>query len=457
MLKVCCGDAGSTSRFSGFRSSDLDGLKAFFKQHYKATLQEQPLATEGWCWGDVVELPGAGGAQGDPDLKVMVNGKVGFDLPVGELKQVNTLAKTDLQLEFKEAAPGNIHADEEWLSEIRFMVPGTGPASLTAEQLKDALQQRAGLSLKGEVLASMREVSLVTPRGKHDFDFFEQAIKIHGKTQTYTLRYDNIQNVFMLELPPHELIVIGLTKPLAQGQSNYYHLVLQWTGQKKVLIPEELPAERLKSMQLHKGEYEMAVSMMARLLKEFTQKMIIGASKEFLALNPSKEKGVRCTCKATPGTLFFNNKSLLFVTKPVVYIKYGDISHIAFQSGKQRGRSFDLEVILRGGGVHEFGQIESTSKEAVFRFLSDHAKVAIENKKEVESGLAVVQGRAEGRRGIVASLKATDLPGAADDDDEEADGDFDGGSAEESGGSSDSSQEDFDGEAAEPEAKRARR
>lgn len=448
-LKVCFKSGpGGASRFGGFRLEDMAALVRFFRENYKVDVVEHKAALEGSCWGDVTELPGAGDAQ-DPDLKVTINGKVGFDLAMDQLKQVNTLAKTDLQLEFQEPDPGSMLPGDEWLSEIRFMVPGGGGAgTLTAEDLKDVLQKRGGLSDAGEVLARVRDVTIVTPRGKHDFEFFPSAVKIHGKTQTYSIKYSDIRHFFMLDdIDQRQLVVVGLTQPLSQGQQAYHHLVLQWQGQ-TMQVPEELPEERLKSMQVKRGEMEQASKMMARLLRELTGQTVIGPSTKFPEMNARKEKFIRCTYKASPGMLFFNNKSLLYVTKPVLWLKYGDVAHVAFpRDAKMRGRTFDVEVHLRSGASHEFSQIDVDVKPAVYKFLKELAGLRIENEREVEASLEGRQRRAEGR---ASGARDAELP----DDDTEADGDFEGG--EESDGSP-SSDQDADTDVDEPQAKRARK
>jgi len=454
MLKVVLKtDAGKAHRFTNLRTEDLAALKNFFEKHYKVAITEQVSASEGWCWGDMPQLPGTAGAKGDPDLKVMVNGKLGFDLPMSELKQVNA-NNTDLQLSFQEPA-GSTIPNEDWLSEIRFVLPGASEGSLTADFLKDELQKRT-FATEGDALARVRDISIAAPRGKHDFEFFPEVVKIHGKTQTYTVRYRDIRNVFYLEQGVHQraqphLVVMSLNQPVAQ----HHHLVLQFPkkdDQNELMVPEELPPDRLKSMELNRGEKHQAHSLVTRIIREMTKKIIIAPSSNFKDLHPLKDPCIRCTYKATPGYLFFNQRSVLFCMKPVVYLKFGDVASVELHSGKMRGRSFDLNFTLKNNVCHEFTQIEFDLKSCVFRYFSEHTDVSIDNKKEVEASLETAKGRAEGRRSATVMQKSA---GGADDYDEEEDGDFsDPGESDDD----DTSGEEYDdGDADGPAAKRSRK
>merc|ERR1719407_282538 len=104
----------------------------------------------------------------------MIDGKLGLEVPIGKLGQVTAQGKTDLNLELQ-----NKIADpaDEVLHEIRLQVI---PERVSAETLQLELQQKAGLSERGEALGRLSDIMLVAPRGKHDLSFFKNSLKIHG-------------------------------------------------------------------------------------------------------------------------------------------------------------------------------------------------------------------------------------------------------------------------------------
>jgi len=388
----------------------------------------------------------------------MAEGKVGIDVPLDDLSQVTTLGKNELNLEFHQET--NIGADDEVISEMRLALPtGDVVLELSAEALGEQLQKRTGLSATGEALARIPEVTVTQPRGKHDFEFFAQAVKVHGKTQNYTIKYTSISKAFLLELPPETLaLVIHLDPPMRHGVSQVQNY-LALSFDKERTLPVELPDDLLKAMHYERGQPEQAYTLMTKLVKHFSNKAVISPTSEFSQLlQKDGECAVRCSMKTQPGFLCPTKRSMLFVMKPVIAIKYDEIEYVAFNSSTMRKSSFDLVVATKSHQVYEFSQFERDKvMQALFTWFQK-VEVKIENPGAVEG---MMNPRSTARTSKSLPGRAPDRGQAADEEDkdddydEDADDDFD---EDEADGDEDSSVEEAELEDDdEPKKKRPRR
>ena len=75
---------------------------------------------------------------------------------------------------------------------------------------------------------SISDVPLIVPRGKYNMDLFRNSIRFHGSTYQFTTEYKSISKFFMLPMQDevHMAFVIGLDKPLKQGQTTYNNMVM---------------------------------------------------------------------------------------------------------------------------------------------------------------------------------------------------------------------------------------
>lgn len=464
MLRLCFKDEVSMLRFSGFPESSLAKLKAHFSKSFGVALTEATVSTDGWSWGEW-EL------DGNHALRVMAGGKLGMEIPIGDLSQVHNPGKGDVTLELQDE---HTPLEAEVLHEIRLFVPPTPGAEMTAEGLKDELQLRAGLTATGDALVRVADVPVVAPRGKYDFEFLKQGIKMHGKTQTYTIKYRSIARLFLLELPDkmHTALVIGLDQPLRQGQQLHNFLVLRCELHAKVQV---LPEENKKLPEdLRCEEEQPQYQLLGKLLKHLSGKPVVAPASEFVAAHPQKDACIRCSNKTQPGFLFPLKKSCIFVTKPVIWIRYEDIESVELLSGAamMRRNSFDLTIYMKGNRVFEFVQAEKEVFQATVAYFRDTAKLPIANLGEVTAALSGRQvgapptssARRSAREPAAAAAaggsrsRASKAAPAADADEEEDDEDYEEDDGEDEGDSSDA--EDDDGawdEDDEPAAKRPRR
>jgi structure-specific recognition protein 1 len=420
LLKLGFKDDGGRppSKFIGFEQKDMSSLQAHLSKYFKVTLAEIPVATIGWSWGDLK-------LDSDSEIRLMVNDKLGFEVPLAEVNQVTVAGKSDVNLEMQLSSTGTA---DEVLHEIRFQL---APDWISPEALREDLSRKAGGALeKGDALGRVSDVMLVAPRGKHDLEFFRQAMKVHGKTQTYSVRYVNIARLFLLTLPGNEVcLVLGLDQPLRQGQQLNNFLV--FTMPKDLAIVPNLREDKMKAYDMPLGNTQPVHVILAKLLKDMSAKPIIAPASELVTANGCH--CIRASHKAQAGNLFPMKKSMIFITKPVVWIRYDDIDRIEFVKGVQRGRSFDVIVFRKSQDVVEFAQMEVQDIQALANFWKD-VGLKLENMGEVERAAnprsyrpdsTAASSSAPPRHRIAQKAAPAKKDAAVDEGDDEDDEDFD--------------------------------
>eukprot|EP00927_Polykrikos_kofoidii_P041046 TRINITY_DN34977_c0_g1_i1.p1 TRINITY_DN34977_c0_g1~~TRINITY_DN34977_c0_g1_i1.p1 ORF type:complete len:522 (-),score=98.29 TRINITY_DN34977_c0_g1_i1:163-1728(-) len=452
LIKFCLkGDPG-TARFSGFRIEDQPALKSHLKKAFGVDMEEQPIAISGWSWGDW-EMDENGS-----EFRVKMEGKIGIEVPSSEVVQVTALGKTDLNLEFQ----AECDPEEEVLHEMRLFFPGQGPETASAERVRDELSQYTGFSSKGakDVITRISDISVTAPRGRHDFEFFQQVVKMHGKTQSYTVKYKSIARMFLLTMPTTEVaFVIGLDQPLRQGTQQQAFLVLTFDRERE--IPIDAPKEKLVALGLPQQTDQKECDFVPRLFKALSQKNVIAPSSEFAELlkkavgQSGTAPCVRCSMKTQVGLLYPLRDSMLFVTKPVVWIRHRDVELVEFASTLMRRTSFDLRVHLKGQSVQEFTNLERKVYECMRQHFEARG-VKIQANDDMRKKEGGDRSSRPGRR--AAASAGANLSASAGDKDynSEDDEDYnDEGSDADDGPSEDSSAEPSEDEA--PKRKRARK
>lgn len=438
---------GGVRRFVGFRPDDCPHIKAFMKKHYSINLAEQNVSLGGWSWGDWgVDANGM-------EFRIKMENKIGVEIPVADVAQASTVGKNDVTLEFLEKAEAPDDDGAEVLHEMRLFFPGQGPSDPTAEAVREELVQHSSLSKHAEVIARVANIPIVAPRGKHDFEFFPSFVKIHGKTQTYTLKYKHIGRLFLLSTPTstqEDSLLIGLEQPLGQGSAKVNWLILSVSTVLEEQV--DLSKERLASLTMLTDASRKELSehlvgktdvvqknLVGYLLKALTGKPVSAPTQLFLDKLNLHGGGakftvacVQCNHKTTqPGFLYPLRKSMLFITKPVEWIRYDTIQHVEFQAGVAQRSRFDLVVSVRGKPPVEFSQIDIAVLKALQEFFTEVGVKVLANES---AGPA--PGRAGTRSAGKASAAARLEAAAGADYDEDADEDF----------QAESDDDDFDGE-----------
>lgn len=389
---------------------------------------------KGWTWGRV-ELDDSSLSVKDVESRSLVH------VSAGDVSQATIQGKSDLALEFIQEAADK---EDEYLTELRFFVPNED----LLNQLKEDISKRASGSVGGEKVCSLEGLPLVLPRGHFDLDFYTTSIKMRGKSFDYAIKYSNINRAFVLMKPDgvHVAFVIGLDKPVRQGNTAYNFLCAQFDMNKvgdnlQIRFPEEsMYAE--SGLEMDESGKPLA-DVLQRLLKYFAKISVQFACLDFHATNG--KNCVRCSHRATEGHLYCLKKAFIFITKPVVYIKYDDVVAVEFsraESWMTQTRFFDLKVYKKGENQpYDFQQIDRNEYQPLIDFLQT-AGIRIRNLEKS----ATAPKQAEADQGLLDQ----DL----DDEDEDSEFEEDEDESDEDESGDDESDEDEESEDDQPKKKK---
>lgn len=418
----------------GFDQEDFNKLKQELQRNFQLKLEHQEHSLRGWNWGKTDFARN--------EMIFQINSKPGFEIPYNHITNANLTGKNEVAVEFnldKEPV-----GDE--LIEMRFYVPGiieneeivkaeNGEDKTEIEEVNaanvfyDEVKSRAEIGqVAGEAIVSFSEVLFLTPRGRYDIDMYPTSLRLRGKTYDYKIQYKQIERVFSLPKPDdsHHLIVIQIDPPLRQGQTRYPFLVMQFQKEEEIEVELNLTDEEYQEKykdRLQKSYDSPIYLAMAHCFKGLTERrLIIPGSFQSKFLQP----GISCLLKASEGYLYPLDRCFLFVTKPTVYIPFSEISNIIMArtgGGVGGSRTFDLEIVLRGGGSHIFGSIDKDEQETIETYVTSKG-LRVKNEEKIAKAM-LVKAMNEADDDDDADV---DMGSAGDDDEESADEDFNSGS-----------------------------
>ncbi|KAK4984481.1 FACT complex subunit [Elasticomyces elasticus] len=476
-------------QMDGFQQEDYDRLAKCFRLWYGVNLEQKEHALRGWNWGK--------GDFGKEELAFNVRNQPAFELPYSEISNTNLAGKNEVAIEFSLPADGdetgtNGHLGgarargkkaggaTDQLVEMRFYIPGTVSQKEKKEDGEDVtdgeneehnaatifyqmLMDKAEIGeVAGDTFATFLEVLHLTPRGRFDIDMYEKSFRLRGKTYDYKIQYESIKRFFLLPKPDdmHQLITIGLDPPLRQGQTRYPFLVMQFKREEEVSIDLNMTDEDLRNKYQDKlqSHYEAPIAtVISRIFHGLTGRKIVQPSKDFISHH--QQSGIKCSIKANEGHLFCMDKSLMFVPKPATYISLDNIQNIVMSrvgGAVSASRTFDITITLKGGGEHQFSNINREEQKGLEAFC--RAK-GIRTKNEVDDDGSALMKAALAEEEFASSEDEVvqAARGSADEDDESVDEDFqadsDSDPAEEydsahesSGGGSDEEMADANGD-----------
>ncbi|KAI1916133.1 FACT complex subunit [Ophidiomyces ophidiicola] len=373
-------------------------------------------------------------------------------------------------------------AGKDELVEMRFYIPGTAvkkdqgeegdeksadgeePEEQNAANLfYETLIDKAEIGeVAGDTFATFPDVLHLTPRGRFDIDMYENSLRLRGKTYDYKIQYQSIKKFFLLPKndDTHTLITLGLDPPLRQGQTRYHFLVMQLKLDDEYNLDLNMTDELLQTRYKDKlqAHYEEPIhQVITKVFRGLSGKKVILPSKDFIRSAqthcrngennsaPSESfkririrntnsqsshhqhSGIKCSIKANEGLLFCLDKSFMFVPKPATYIQIENISVITMSrvgGAVSTSRTFDITMTLKGGGDHQFININREEQQPLEEFFK--AK-NIRFKNEMAEDASALIAEALDNDELMDSSE-DDVAGAnrgsADEDEESVDEDF---------------------------------
>ena len=451
---------GSVARFNGFKRDDVSGIGEFITRTFGRDVAQIQPAAAGKSWGELVLGEDAVslrmGGDGEDGA-----GRLGLEFELKDVSQVTTRGGDRIEVQFEERP---MRGGEEQLTQIQFYVPdehsadyaGSGAAadeselkmlSTGAGRLRMKIIDAAGIKgVTGEkILQLPAEVgTFMAPRGKFALELYQKYFRMYGTQYDNKIMYDSIVSFFLLENPNgiEQAFVITLkeNKKLRMGNQHYQHLVMNCKTNKNINVNiAHTPEQIIKMFGANdKGEPKLEQEYVnvalpktvATLFRTITNKKVFvaGGSKGFTTLRGAS--AVHCSLKSSAGLLYPTAKTMVFIHKPTMFIRYEDIAHIEFQryEGAQgRAHTFDLNVSCRSIGgepprEYTFKGIDKKEYTFLLAYIHKNRGVDVHNLVQETGG-----GRGRGRRGMYAEdadaafaamgSDAEDAEGSGSDDD----------------------------------------
>jgi len=121
------------------------------------------------------------------------------------------------------------------LVEVRFYIPPSeeDDEENAAAKLQQAILERSNIQgAGGEAIVTFPSDmgNFMYPRGRYEIQLYANMFRIHGTKYDHKMAYEDVIHYFLLERPDKTYVfIIGLSKPIRQGQQRYSYLVLQTT------------------------------------------------------------------------------------------------------------------------------------------------------------------------------------------------------------------------------------
>ena len=208
---------------------------------------------------------------------------------------------------------------------------------------------------------------------------------MHGKTYDYKLLNKNITRAFLLPKLDnvHVAFIIGLENPIRQGNTTYPFIVIEFNKDLEEVISLNISRDRSKEIFGEEAEVldGALYDSVSRLFKALVKVNIIipGTFR-----TKKDDQAIKCSYRANAGFLYPLQKSFIFITKPVIYIRFEEIKFIEFARADKtiNVRSFDLHVTTRDT-VYQFTSIDRDEYQVLYSFL-DKKRITIRNLEETE-------------------------------------------------------------------------
>ncbi|KAK4686032.1 FACT complex subunit SSRP1/POB3, partial [Tremellales sp. Uapishka_1] len=373
----------------GFRRDDHEKLRRTLDEFFNVKLETKDTSLKGWNWGKAVVQ--------NQDVAFQVQHKTAFELPLSAIANTNIAAKNEVALEFNAPATSSKSRDLDELVEMRFYVPGKsmkrmgseagsgdeetdldeeGNEISAAEAMHKLIQEKADIgAVSGNSVVIFEDVLVLTPRGRFSFEFFEDSIRLLGKSTDYRILFNSIDKIFLLPKLDdlHVQLVLGLNpnNAIRQGATRYPFLVAQWPKDEEVDAELNLSEEEIAKYPDLQKKYEAPTfQVVSRVLKSMTGKKVTppGSFRNSQGLN-----GIKANVKAIQGELYFLEKGLIFIAKQPIYVEFSKTESISFSrvgGGIALAKTFDMRVVSKTEpNDHVFSAISKEENEPISNFL----------------------------------------------------------------------------------------
>ncbi|ORX35173.1 hypothetical protein BD324DRAFT_122298 [Kockovaella imperatae] len=383
--------------FDGFKREDFDKVKRTLDDYFHIKVESRDPALRGWNWGRATI--------DDGELSFQVQNKTAFELPLASVTNSNIAGKNEVALEFTppsfDIKPGSSTRQPDELVEMRFYIPGKsmkkngggsdagsdadaegeetdrdedGNEISAAEAMHNLIKDKADIgAVVGDSIVVFDEVLILTPRGRYSLEFFQDSLRLLGKSTDYRIPFTSLYRMFLIPKLDdiHVQLVIGLDPPIRQGATRYPFLVAQWPKDEEVDAELNLSDEDIAKYPDLQRKYEAPTfQVISRVLKSLSGKKVTppGSFRNAQGMN-----GIKANVKAVQGELYFLEKGLIFIAKQPILIDFGKTESISFSrvgGGIASAKTFDMRVVSRTDAAdHVFSAISKEEVQPISTFL----------------------------------------------------------------------------------------
>ena len=191
---------------------------------------------------------------------------------------------------------------------------------------------------------------MIIPRGNYSLDFYNNFAKLHGKTHDYKIMFKDINKIFLLQKPDgvNMVYLLQLDQPLRQGMTLHYFIAMHFELERDVKLKVNLTPEEIKQKYGDNLKPEIEGKLYDVLSTLFNN--LVGIKKIIVPGEFKSSRGCKalnCCVKAADGYIFPLKSSIVFIHKPVIYVRHSELNYVEF-SRTEAGivRTFDLTLKL---------------------------------------------------------------------------------------------------------------
>ena len=297
------------------------------------------------------------------------------------------------------------------------------PYKMRVELLKEEIMKIAGIGSVTGAIAHIPDFQTIIPRGKFDIFFLKNAFKMNGQSHNYQIQTKNIAKLFLVQKAEgnYSLLIIKLKSPLTQGNVSYPFIIFQIKAENEISIDLNIPEDDEDLNNLEDFQSPLSgktIDVISKLFHQIMNKGIIVPSKTLFSKGPF----IKCSYKANDGVLYFFEKTILFIHKPVLEIEHDsikevDIARIQSSMSSMQQRSFDITIKLKKES-YQFSGIDIIESDILQKYMNDK-KLNLKIKDEDNNNIEIMKYTSSRRRAPVSD----ELPNLPSED-EMADEDF---------------------------------
>ena len=259
------------------------------------------------------------------------------------------------------------------LTEIRFYrAPAEGDNYF--ESVAQGLRKHVTEDEQAEdAVCVLPDLPFVVPRGKYTAHIHLRELKLHGTSYNFTVKYPNIVKAFCMEMPDSEsvVVVLGLDKPMRQGDTLYKYAVMQFKRAQRVEVELACSEEYLAryGLDLPRQLSGAFWTVFAQVFKAVTRQNLT-VQGDFRT--SQGETALQCLVGTKQGHLFVLSRSLLFVIKPIIHLRFEEIARVELHRVNSNSKTFDLTVVARAGQGPTFNSLDKHELEGLQRVFKDN-------------------------------------------------------------------------------------